>query len=384
MGIRKFVDQLFTERFKNGWQMKEGRGSYTMTILTGEYTGTWSIVRADGITKVRYSADLATCVRAKGKLVHLFKWRCDYIEHRSTKYKHPNFDFVAPTRIWYIISQMAGIGWEMMQKHLEAEPRRVMDSHILMKTLGQLKSHKDRVKFAKKYVETWSVKKSLPKWAKRVPAPKNLDYNLDEVPWYPTNWMEEPGLSSMLARWGRGYRIKVTVTREIIKAAIGHKSAEALHYRDMLEIVHRMINDPEILQAIPDGREILATWEKQRWVHLFNMDQRIQVAYREFLSRMITEGESKAEAKHREFNHPLPPGVRQLITKQDFIDEGKLMEHCVASYFGKTDSWYFNTGNATLQVTRKGCIVQHRGLHNSKISSEEAAIGYEIAKMLTD
>lgn len=80
------------------------------------------------------------------------------------------------------------------------------------------------------------------------------------------------------------------------------------------------------------------------------------------------------------------PEIRVLVTKQDFLDEGERMHHCIATYHNDTNHWFLHIttdhAETSLMISKRGDIVQHYGVNNCKASKKNVAVANRIAKAL--
>jgi hypothetical protein len=78
---------------------------------------------------------------------------------------------------------------------------------------------------------------------------------------------------------------------------------------------------------------------------------------------------------------PMPwttiPGVTQIISASDLIDEGRRMEHCVGVYADRCrrgECYILRLPDSTAEILRDGSVYQHRARKNEDPSPKDTAL----------
>jgi hypothetical protein len=369
-----FLERVFEARKEaGGWWFKDHRHqTTTVTVLGGEYCGCWIIRQQNGRKIFGYSTYMVPTIPSSGKWSKLYVYRVKQIELLEGD---------APGL--YILAEISGFGQDYLRQQLLKEPRRALGVVEATKALGSLSSHKERVQFAKRFLQTWSVKKSMPTWTKRIPwsMPDLLGIGMYGK-YLPSDWQLNKVGAFNLARVAKQIKLSHTRSRALISKVLNSKHVlQHWHVVDILQQAHSLTLQREVVQTLR-GQEVLEAFDSGQWIRLLNMGNRIMELSRALMRLQTTVSDTEAENKHRELGIALPEGVKQLVTKQDFLQEGESMQHCVAGYFQQTQAYYFHVGNSTLQVSREGSNLQHRGPANANPTKEELIVSKQICQMI--
>jgi hypothetical protein len=347
----------------------------------------------------------------------------------------------APSRLAqkiYLLSQVGGVDYDSVIAAIKAQPKRLRTFSAALSFPGR---REERARWARELLTSYSVDKAIKAWFPRVESisfirdmldqqkPADVRYALAAVP----SWLQiaetigrhameedrERTPELLLAAYVAGESeagqffppMTPAATRRagsvhILEQAARFRKARvpAKAFHDIMKRFTRpemnFISDTLLMAQNPDAREVLAETNEGRRVlqHIMDMDwrevirdhDRVVEAHRTGILRRydgLNAEQSADDAALTRFHSRsaafnIPPGVRPLRTKGEFIVEGEDMKHCVAGYFYQRRSWCFafqaeDGKRATLELGKNGTVNQFYGIQNSSPSAS-------VNKLLTE
>jgi hypothetical protein len=334
------------------------------------------------------------------------------------KKNHPAFGLAETA---YILSQAAGVPVEKVIADLEEQPKRYLGLERL-RLPGRLT---DRKKFAKAFLKRWStqdafnavlsgVEGGIPHTIQYLPDPDKIRRAMSGVPsWKQTvladvatrqRAFEGVDFAEVFAgedpprrRASKSAGVsKAEMTSQAIRdyviGAVGLQTRLAQsgmtpkEFRQMLPkrgqpYLRRLADAAEgiregmgVLVENNEGRILVRALNQKDWPAVYRgHDMAVAAAEAARQADESEAGLARAEAHKslaRQFT--LPPGVRPLVTKEEYRIEGNEMRHCVFSmgYYGKMSSFEFafqapDGSRATLELGIDGTVRQFFGPNDS-------------------
>lgn len=386
--MKAFTKKIFEASLNgNGWDNHSKHNTTYRVVFTGEMTGSWTICREGPQIRVTWSPSFGVALEGK-KAKALIDWRSEAIErlyqwlnsclHQATYNKmnnHANITLQPETLL--LLAGHNDVTYLDVLEKIAENPNRVYSLQDYFRSMRRFSSHKDRVKFSKKFYETWSIYKSVPPWVKRVPKWKDffkadLYQPLDRIKYLPVTWYLPRAdwspwdYTQSTAETMRRNKIPVTIARELLHTAILDSNCTG---SSMVYDAYKMARniDHAFLAGQRNGREILEALNNRKWAKLFRYHDRLSEIQREYYRTTNTQNNEDAVEHHKKcnWNHP---SVRVLITKEDFIKEGTTMQHCIAGYHNNIRHWFAHIstedGESSVMITTNGTLVQHYGVRN--------------------
>lgn len=332
-------------------------------------------------------------------------WKKDpkkYEAQRRLARKQQHFSSVA--LFLYILAQAAGMPVQSVLAAVRAQPKRLIGMHrVFMPTRAR-----DRVRFARVFLQTWSEPKALkillPNVEGRFPVRAassafgdagRIQYAFNFVP----SWKQ---LAHRTAdEWRPHHSDEAAASFVLMKA----KDFQELGYpaKDFREVLRRypenlgrivdslrMIEDNrEDLAGDVEGRRLLQQVEDRDWREVIRAHDELAERYRRGYAQPQSgiKGPEAAAWHAQARKWDLPRGVVPLTTQEEFVREGNVMRHCVGMYFWQRKSLVFSiTGSdgtrATVEVSPKdGRIIQLYGPENRKPSEATVAAANELIRL---
>lgn len=389
--------RIFQERAAHGGWFDVRGNHRRVVVLGGIYAGTWNI----GILHFGMKVGLWRCGFDTGRKsspgYETGPWR----ELRDGSLWHPSIPlWDARDRLLaeatgstgtlgemvdeavYIVACLAEVdhGW-MSERLTEFPSRRDLVVRVAREMMMQVTSHDERRAIARRCVMTWSLRRSLPAYARRLK---------DNPGWYPMickfgrympeNWHERPNflhtvlheLASDLRYW------RVVDVRDLLREVIRSKQTLAAEWR-VIDTVRFITQIRQYLKngydPSPERRRAVGWVVDGRWTRCLRSGAHDELSY------VVLEAQQYANAALRveseEWNRSfadlgvqLPDGVRQLTVFHEFVAEGREMSHCVGTFALSTKGWCFSITSpsgqrSTLQIV-DGFIRQHFGVSNTQ------------------
>lgn len=327
----------------------------------------------------------------------------------------------------HIMCEVTGANHDTVIAALKAEPRRVMSLLDFVKTwgprpeiqrirsTGELPTHiEDRIKYSRKFLETWSVQAATKAISAGVGGGVTAHLT-------PRKLREAKPLVRGVGRWisdadarrnednfeaakrmgAAEYRSHVlmnivSVHKELnsnLQVLRGTRRVllDSKRFRDyltrkgidwierVLDCVNMLAHNPEFFGESEQGRRYLQHALDVDLDRLYQDHDGVVALGREATRRKSAVEDAALVKTHKEVTsqYNLIPGVRPLVTREDYEKEGEEMDHCVAGYFFNRKSAVFSvTGDdgtrSTLELRpeiNKLFVAQSFGRRNTKPSA---------------
>ncbi len=427
--VGKFYAKVAQAAFNNGWKgIHKDPNVRSWTVLTGEYTGTWTfeqkLDRLDRMIRISYAATIGNDINVSAK-------RRDGSKNKGVV-KATHIRFMLREKMWGKYPQLSETTsqwhrvdstWiscrtpvdrgDSMRAMLEqanvsleewATHSYALDSlRQAAKIWKKFSSHKDRVAYSRKFFSCHSPYAALPSWVKRVAKWKkvvNKVSRLDSIRYMPKHWNQNYCLES---QWGhRQYtddlprreqiefavaefmnnKTRWTLTRKILA---GRCSFEVWNWaetnRDNIEgalgrrIRHYLEN--ENFSGLMRHHDELARIEEARMYQL--EDDRSK-------KQMFIANKWREECPWQDSGKTYSFVVEVLRTVEEIRKEGDRQNHCVGTYAYMTNCYLLSLlhedgTRTTAQIAPDGKILQHQGVRNSTPSQVAHA---NLSKYLRD
>lgn len=355
--------------YGNGWECwgKDKRVK-TFTVLSGKYVGTWSFHP----NKVTYNLgfDIGHCT---GKLQKLASYRHNLItEHRdqlAKRFKYLNYYYHSDNTL-YIASELSNYPIHKIEEDIKIYPDRINILEQFLKIFRQIKNLNNRIKFATKFFQTWSIYQALPKCFKRVANWKdhitNINYINGAYQILPAGYniktiMPDHRLFSLSHRENIPKNVlnflnRVTTKRHIIQTFISSSQKNSIF--DLIE--QKSINDLNntLIYYYYIPREFFQFYDpkfqyfeqlilNKKWHKIISLHDEIVRIQRDYYDHYYNNAQEDYNSKKRkaanDFYANCPFKDTNSITyfrnKEQFDNEGKEMQHCVGTYFNMMKSY---------------------------------------------
>lgn len=251
-------------------------------------------------------------------------------------------------------------------------------------------SPSERVRYARTFQKTLSADKALKSIFPNVKASaktlrmKELDFTRTSDIKAVFNFSPDPiSTFKRFATGGRAtpfsllsttlnLRMRASEIRDLI-----HKKKYGPREIDMLMDSIRMLREHEgdFAESV-EGRRYLMAFQNRDWPRLYREHDAIAAAANVFIERKARAkrglAEKRRKARRRWFQRSFTflPGMYPLMTSKDFENEGRQMNHCIASYRMSPSLFHMHithpeTGEmSTVQFDMEGNVKQHYGPEN--------------------
>lgn len=380
--------------YGNGWECwGKDKQVKTFTVLSGKYVGTWSFHP----NKVTYGFDF-DIGHSTGKLRKLASYRQNLItEHRNQlakRFKYLSYYYRSSNTL-YIASELSNYPIHKIEEDIKIYPDRINILEQFLKIFRGIRNLNNRIKFATKFFQTWSIHQALPKCFKRIANWKdyitNINYLNGEYQILPTGYNVELSISYQIFSFSYVQNIsknilnflnRVTTKRHIIQTFISSTQKNSIFDLINQRCIYDLINTIIYYYNIP--REFYQFYHpkfqyfeqlilNKKWHKIISLHNEIVTIQRDYFDHAEANYSSKKRKAADDFYANCPFKDTDLITyfrnKEQFDNEGKEMQHCVSTYFNMMKSYCghftYNNNPYTFEIsTDASRLLQLRGPGN--------------------
>jgi len=301
----------------------------------------------------------------------------------------------------YILAQASGTPVGAVVAALREQPKRAL-SLLPLPGFPMPTRLRDRARFGKVFLSTWSVKKAVkaltPNIEGHIPISRRgaqdqlnkARYALIGVKSWPQiempDWFHRSFDNTLNVRSLSKEDVKKRVFFDVTRLGSDAKEVgmTAADFRRLIKkkgyawVNHLLDLNMQVGRALGalaetvQGRRVIDYHRLHQWEELSRNGAFIETTYANLPRSARGSDPERAEAHHSRARHfVLPPGVTPLVKEEEFITEGRDLIHCVAGYFWHLSSWVFSFRTpdgcrATLELEARGTIKQFYGVRNTR------------------
>jgi len=365
----------------------------TITVLSGEYTGTWTIRRSGIKAIIMFDPHVSSGIPIEsigGKMKALHTWlEQDLVVKTGT---------TTPEERWQYWFTQLGLERSATTKELQI--------------IHRLKSHKDRVRYVKGLQAGLTTHQALPPWCKRIPKWKRavdiilvgVETNFETLRILPINWYQllqkeientnrnewhtaELTMCNFLTAFRKGSFSSVGITKVTEMRSI-RSQLTSREIDSILDILRTLSNiDDDFIRMQRGGRSLLQAREDRKWKKLIKMEVTANVINglhwdQRMRNQRISISTQNVEETRKGFIPVEVEGVTELLTREQFIAESATMSHCVSGFFASLYLRVFHIdspdGGTTLGINKGKGVFQHYGEGNRHPTAQEQRKAEEI------